>query len=196
MMLNDVVNEKTIDNTIIEIYAEKEIIDKHNLGCKLKEISEIEYDQGNVYLIVKLPSWYITELNEKYERKYGFILPLGRQIEESIRDFNLDFGLQHHPTSSLVFDGKEPRRDVLQRLLKIADAMFESDSYPIFVKPNLDKILRSVLGPIDPRTMKKYQNCLKIFVERTTGRRFRWNEQCNLKHFRDAVVKKLEALDT
>ena len=103
--------------------------------------------------------------------------------------------MQHHPTSSLVFDGKEPRRDVLLRLLKIADALTDYDSYPIFVKSHLDKILSNVLGPIDPRTKKKYQNCLKVFVERSMGIRILWNEQCNLRYFRDAVVEKLEAVD-
>lgn len=196
MMLNDVVSEKIIDNTGFEIYAEKEIIDKHNFGCKLKDVSEIEYDDGEVYLLVKLPSYHITELNEKYLRKYGQFRSLETPIEEAIRNFNLEFDLQHHPASSLVFDGKEPRRDVLERLLMVADEIQFEDTYPTFRQSQLNKILSNVLGHIDPRTMKKYQNCIKEFVEKVTGRRIHWNDPYNLRYFRDAVEKKLETLDS
>lgn len=190
-------NDTTIDTEIKNDNNEEQIIlvtNHHNLitdsKFKIKDITELDYN-GYSYVLLKLPSWYLQELHEKHSRKYGFRLPIDRQIEEAIREYNLKFDLPHHSTSSLLFDGKEPRKDVLLKLEKIASAISFDEHFPIFSRWEVEKIVKNILGNVDERTLMKYNNCIKNYIEMTRGQKFHYYAQYNMTGFKEAVLEKL-----
>jgi len=63
-------------------------------------------------------------------------------------------------TSSLLFNGKEPRADVLARLQDLARLFKISQFYPSFKQKQVYGLIKVVLGNVDERTMKKYFDCV------------------------------------
>ncbi len=65
-------------------------------------------------------------------------------------------------SSSLLFDGRPISRiDVWERILEIANKLkMQSELYPKFKLKQLRAIIKVVLGPADPRTSKKYLDCI------------------------------------
>ena len=65
-------------------------------------------------------------------------------------------------SSSLLFDGRPISRiDVLERILEIVNKLkIQSELYPKFKLKQLKAIIKVVLGTVDPRTSKKYLDCI------------------------------------
>jgi len=65
-------------------------------------------------------------------------------------------------SSSLVFDGRSISRiDVKEKILDIVSKLkIQSELYPKFKLHQLRAIIKVVLGPADPRTSKKYLDCV------------------------------------
>ena len=65
-------------------------------------------------------------------------------------------------SSSLLFDERPISRiDVWERILEITKKLkIQSELYPIFRLKQLKAINKVVLGEVDPRTAKKYLNCV------------------------------------
>jgi len=63
-------------------------------------------------------------------------------------------------TSSLLFDGKAPRADVLARLKDIAHFFKVSQFYPNFRRLQVLALISVVIGKVDSRTQKKYFDCV------------------------------------
>ena len=58
-------------------------------------------------------------------------------------------------------DGHSPRKDRLMNLVEIAKLFkIQSENYPIFKPKLLSALVKAVLGPTDPRTEKKYFDCI------------------------------------
>jgi hypothetical protein len=62
--------------------------------------------------------------------------------------------------TNLLFRGRIPRKDVLQKLGKIASLMFKTEHYPYIKNLELIQILKKILEPCDERTMGHYKNCI------------------------------------
>ena len=64
-------------------------------------------------------------------------------------------------SSSILFDGKPPRIDVLERLRDLA-RLFKGQSawYPNFKEKQVFGLIKVILGYADQRTMKKYFHCV------------------------------------
>jgi len=64
-------------------------------------------------------------------------------------------------SSSILMDGRSPRKDRLMNLVEIAKLFkIQSENYPIFKPKLLSSLVKAVLGPTDPRTEKKYVDCI------------------------------------
>ena len=60
-------------------------------------------------------------------------------------------------SSSLLYDGKQPRKDVLIKLKEIADLLrIQRELCPFFTPKQLLTLIGVKLGPVDERTIKKY----------------------------------------
>jgi len=67
-------------------------------------------------------------------------------------------------TSSLLFNGKEPRADVLARLQDLARLFkLQSKDYPSFKRKQVYGLIKVVLGNVDERTQKKYFDCVTSY---------------------------------
>jgi len=67
-------------------------------------------------------------------------------------------------TSSLLFNGKEPRADVLARLQDLARLFkLQSKDYPSFKRKQVYGLIKVVLGNVDERTMNKYFDCVTSY---------------------------------
>jgi len=63
-------------------------------------------------------------------------------------------------TSSLLFNGKEPRIDVLSHLQDFGRLLGQSQFYPNFKQKQIQRWLKVILGNVDERTIKKYFDCV------------------------------------
>ena len=63
-------------------------------------------------------------------------------------------------SSSILFDGKPPRIDVLERLQKIAQVYKISCDFPNLNQKQVTKWAFAVLGHPDSRTLEKYVQCV------------------------------------
>jgi len=67
-------------------------------------------------------------------------------------------------TSSLLFNGKEPRADVLARLQDICRLFkLQSQFYPSFKQKQVFGLIKVVLENVDERTKKKYFDCVTSY---------------------------------
>ncbi len=57
------------------------------------------------------------------------------------------------------------------------------NSYPNFHINEIHRIIKSVLGNVDDRTVKKYVNCIKDFVKSATGLELGYNSSYNTKYY-------------
>jgi len=67
-------------------------------------------------------------------------------------------------SSSILFDGKPPRIDVLERLRELA-RLFKGQSewYPNFKEKQVFGLIKVILGLADQRTKKKYFECVRKY---------------------------------
>ena len=63
-------------------------------------------------------------------------------------------------SSSLLYDGRPARKDVLEKMAKIAIVLHEQNFFPFFKSYQLNKIIDEVIFRPDPRTKKKYFECI------------------------------------
>ena len=70
-------------------------------------------------------------------------------------------------TSSLRFNGKEPRTDVFEKLQDICRLLKgQSKSYPIFKRKQILGLIKVVLGLVDSRTLEKYFDCVTSYSKK------------------------------
>lgn len=215
-MLNDVAVENNIQQNIIHKIDDKKInriqsrltsigdniIEKQNIKRgMIQDISYLAY-HDNIYnyqpqkeIVVKitLPYDLVEKFNISMDNKYGIELSPYKEIVQMIENFNERFlGKQQHTTSSfLEFNGKEPRKDVLLKLLKIADFIEDECELRIFRIDGLKQLIQNALGNLDPRTSEKYLECLQNFAEKTMGEKLGYYSLYNLSGLKDAVIAKL-----
>ncbi|HVB66191.1 MAG TPA: hypothetical protein VND01_00680 [Candidatus Acidoferrales bacterium] len=214
MMLDDAVKEnygdKIPDNTTIKI--DNQIVLREEI--KIEETKKIENNKNEIFdinelekitvsndldkvkVIVNLPIYVLKKFKENIFKKYGLELNLNIELESIIGKYIDNFGPQHHPTSSLCFDGKEPRKDVLLKLQKITHELKGSDQFPMFYRHDIETTLKVILGNVDPRTFKKYFLCIREFVEKTTGQKLGYYGVYNMNGFEEVILEKLTILES
>ena len=197
MIENDVMSVNHISNKSIN--NEKEEIEN---GIKeLVPINEIDkIKTGNegdtIRVIVELPYYVLKSFKENVMKKYGVDMNLTEELSFTISNYNNNFGIPQHSTSSLLFVGREPRKDVLLKLKRVASELYSDDNFPLLYRMNIEKALKRALGNIDSRTFAKYFRCVKEFVERNTGQRLVYYSPYNVKGFKETVDEKLAIADS
>jgi len=101
-------------------------------------------------------------LNKKFKHDDEMI---SKNLQKEL-DYIFFLGLQQykisHTTSStsLLYNGKKPRRDVLTNLKKLSEFLYDYEKFPHFRKHDLFSIINDAFGQIDSRTKTKYLNCI------------------------------------
>jgi len=87
---------------------------------------------------------------------------LSKAIEWKIITESVSFPVeQATTTSSLLYRERPPRKDVYQKLEKIASILqLQSEHYPHYRLKNIRKFMGIVLGKVDDRTIKNYLDCI------------------------------------
>ena len=102
-------------------------------------------------------SLFSTESLKEVLRNIAKALELGMFADA------IDYEVNHDATtsSSLLYDGRPPRKDVLIKLKEIADLLrIQSGVYPSFRTKQLSTLIGVKLGPADERTRRKYFDCI------------------------------------
>jgi len=106
----------------------------------------------------------IIELLENIDKalKWEIITP---QIKDISYENRITRITENNPatttSSSLFYNGRTPRLDVVIKLRKIAELLqIQSEFYPNFKPRHLEKFIRIVIGNADSRTVKKYLKCI------------------------------------
>lgn len=75
-------------------------------------------------------------------------------------------------TTTLSYRGSIPRKDVLKNLAKIAHTLKLENCYPIFTLNLLKRLIKTRIGPKDPRTYEAYLECIQNSsrIDTTHGR--------------------------
>lgn len=148
-----------------------------------------EQDSYNhVRITMTIPFHLAKKLSVSYASNNKIMeVMIGEYVERS--------ELQHH-AASLLFDGREPRHDVLNNLLEIAKTLESDSQFPNFFSKHLEYKIKYSLDNPDPRTLRKYVNCVKRYVIVSSGVRVTALQPYNLFHFKDAVLSKLQNLES
>lgn len=195
MMLNDVVsdnhqvdlNSKSIINLLTDnnYYLDKTIIIQKLDKEKLKGL------EGS-NLIVSIPSKILKNCLDYCSKQLGEDMEISDYILTIIMEYNQRYETQHLTTSSLVFNGRKPRKDVLKKLYGICS---ELKSYPMFPEFHLNEIKSGIVTSLenpDIRTLEKYLNCIKKFVEHKTNQNFGYNSRQDITGLHEIVLKALD----
>lgn len=184
MMLNDVV-ENISDH-------------QNNEPVSVTDIDKIKPeldDEKEIVVELRMRYGLLRELKNNLKKKYGENHPsvsgyIYHKIQKINEEFQ-EFQLQQH-TASLSFDGKKPRKDVLLKLLKIADEVRTYPDADILKRWHVEKIIRTALDKPDDRTVKKYLDCLQNYVKAKTGREVYFNTDYKLFDLKTTVLEMLK----
>lgn len=163
MMLNDVANDSN-DAKNNEMHTN---IDKNEKGMiyRLADTHLIPKDEIEVYIKVKIPIRILKEFHkncmaESDNANWYLDYCLTKLIEE----YNLRFNLERN-TGKLLFDGREPRKDVLEKLVHIVDAFPEKHPITSIPKYAVKDTVKRVLRDADSRTINKYKRCILDYAK-------------------------------
>lgn len=164
------------------------------LPMSINDIDKIPKDTDDFQKIdVKftLPYFVFKELNNNIKKKFGDNGPTPNGfLEGKIKEWNKEQELDHH-VGSLSFGGSFPRIDVLYRLHDISIELESWPEYPNFKRNHLEAILRKIIGYKDPRTFRKYLDCIVTFVETKNNGRIVFFGDYDVGGFRKAVEEAL-----
>ena len=136
----------------------------------LSEIDIIPEDKSEVKLEITLSTYKLKEIKAYYERVYGSDdTEISIMLHEVFRDFLINQSNIVSEHGELLFGGKKPRKDVLEKLEKISEQFELSKSFPTLTRSQINEAISIVLGTIDERTKKKYYQCIIHFTETITG---------------------------
>lgn len=122
------------------------------LWCHLKKYHDkIAYRQFNTEDVIQL----LNSISKAIELK---IIPESKQFEEKPIAAT---------TSSILINGKVPRKDVQENLKKISELLVtQSEHFPKFKHKLLSVLIEKAIGVKDHRIHKKYLNCIMGYSEK------------------------------
>lgn len=115
------------------------------------EVSYPIYQKINSYVSKKYPN--SIYLGEQKAKEIDHIFYLG--IEQAEKELECP----------ILFEEKKPRRDVLERLGKIAHEFMSHPQYPEIPPMVVTKVINSVIGSKDNRTKEKYKKCITQYTK-------------------------------
>jgi len=172
----------------------------------IKDIDHLDYIENlkdysfndNMRISIELPYSLMLDFHKSIELKYGCNDPMSKNVITLISKFNESFlgERQQHVTSSfLKYNGKEPRLDVLLKLKRIADLLYEYN-FDGFVRPRTVKQAIEEELNADKRTADNYFITIRDFVEKMMDEKTRQYRDWNLMGLREAIYEKLRVRDS
>lgn len=150
-----------------------------------------ESECGEKLFSISLPVELVNKFTKSLLTKYkGKKTSVGGAIKSLIEGYEGQ-GYHQHDTS-LIFDGRKiTKKQVLENLLKLADAleMFYKTDYEEYKK--VEGVIKETLG-FEIRTTKKYLDCIKNYSMSINGNPL----VCCLIGFKDKVIEELQLFDS
>ena len=111
------------------------------------------YDPFTDYLGLKYSTYEESENNKQKELDYVFRIGIEKAKEK------LEFEM--YP---ILFEGKKPREDVMNKLVRIAKEFQSHRDYPILKSMAITNTVNKILDSKDKRTKKKYHKCIQTYI--------------------------------
>ncbi len=113
------------------------------------------YEPFNAYLQSK----YVDqeEISHNRQEELDYVFSLG--IEKAKKEFEFE----KYP---ILFEGKKPRGDEMNKLVRIAKEFKSYPGYPIIKSMSIANIVNRIIDSSDKynRTGKKYQKCIQTYI--------------------------------
>ena len=95
------------------------------------------------------------EINNNKQKELDYVLSIG--IEKAKEELKFEM----YP---ILFEGKKPREDVMNKLVRIAKEFLTHTDYPILKSMAITNTINKILDSKDKRTKKKYHRCIQTYV--------------------------------
>lgn len=195
-MLNDVVpTNNNLENSNNELIINL-LTDSDYFLDKTIHIQKLDKDKlgetGILNLLVQIPSFILKNSLDYCTKELGNDMEISNYFLIILKKYNKRFETQHLTTSSLVYDERKPRQDVLEKLETIGRTLEVYGDVSELSEFTLSCIIKSSLGNRDSRTLRKYLECIKYFVECKMGQKLGYNSKYNLEGFHEIVLKALD----
>ena len=156
------------------------------------QVEDLDPDESSI-VTVQLTNSIIQKL-----RDYTITKERNKEHIHSVIDTCIEELLQkndekHHATT-LDFDGRVPRKDVLEKFQRISEAYKNHLGYPDLHVLTIKSVIRDILGSVDPRTFKKYYHCIRNYVKSATGEDPGFYKMWNVKDLNYSVLHHLKEL--
>jgi len=89
------------------------------------------------------------------QKEFDYVFTLG--TEQAVKRLNFEI----YP---ILFEGKPPRKDVMDKLIKIAKEFQSTPGYPIIKSMSITNIVDRIMNSKDKRTKKKYHKCIQEYI--------------------------------
>ncbi len=195
-MLNDVVsdndngnNAKLFNNIIIPLLTDSDYFLDKKFDIQFIDENELT---GMCHLLLPIDSSLLKNAIKHCSKKFGTDIELSNYMNAAISEYNKRFEIHHLTTSSLVYDGRKPRVDVLEQLESICTTLDNDIESVEITEGLLRSVIRTALGHRDQRTLDKYFNCIKSFAEQKSGQKLHWREKINVDGLHELVLRALE----
>ena len=138
-----------INDDVVDVVVDKEKRNNEELQtqCTIKHLLFNEFKES---------------LNQKFNHDDELV---SKSLQKEL-DYVFFLGLQQYKKSytttstSLLYNGKKPRKDVLRNLKKLSEFLYDYGKFPHFKKHDLFSIINDAFGQMDSRTKTKYLDCI------------------------------------
>jgi len=95
------------------------------------------------------------EANHNKQKELDFVFTLGIEKAKEKLEYEI------YP---ILFEGKKPRKDVMNKLVRIAKVFQSYTAYPILKSMAITNTVNKILDSKDKRTKEKYHKCIQTYV--------------------------------
>ena len=203
-LVNNINNKKRVIQRQLNEIKER-IENRQDIGYGLvKDIDQLNYIENlkdysykeNITTRIEIPYNLMLNFHKSIELKHGHNYPMSNTIITLVTNFNESFlGKQQHPTSSfLKYKNKEPRLDVLKKLKRIVDLLYDSNLDGLVERFLIKQAINEELNA-DPRTHDHYFVCIEDFIQKMMNDKLEYYSVRNLRGLREVIGEKLQLRD-
>ena len=203
-LVNNINNKKRVIQRQLNEIKER-IENRQHIGYGLvKDIDQLNYIENlkdysyeeNITTRMEIPYNLMLNFHKSIELKHGHNYPMSNTIIMLVTNFNESFlGKQHHSTSSfLKYKNKEPRLDVLKKLKRIVDSLYNSNPDGLVNRFLIKQAISEELNA-DPRTHDNYFVCIEDFVQKMMNDKLEYYRVWNLRGLHEVIGEELQLRD-
>lgn len=110
---------------------------------------------------IKLEHGDISNLEFNTHQIKEILRHIAQAIELGMLSNTSEINYDTASSLSILYDGRLPRKEVMNKLKEIAELLkIQSELYPFFKTEQLTTRISVIIGHVDKRTMKKYFECI------------------------------------